>query len=265
MISYKKSMGIDNDPSDFIVGNSNNASELWHIIKNHTYSPIIFKNGYRKSANFLFADMCVLDVDNDDSNDDVYSVEEALEDFGDCTMMIAATRSHNKDKKGIVAPRFRILIPFESRIDCPYTYEKSIKFAMGLCRGSDPSAKDSARQFYPSTEILAVRGPGEKMPVIPATADEIYKSQQAEQYKRDQDAYGKIPWHIINFLTNGVVFGNSRNTAVYTASRYLIQRGFAIHEIEKIIEDSPFSKEGFSHAEIRTTIKSAAKKLLREK
>jgi hypothetical protein len=253
-------LGINNEAKGFHPVEYKNAAELWAIIRKRTYSPIIFQNNHRLGENYIYSDLCILDVDNDVEGAEIYTVEHAVRDFQDCTLLIASTRSHNLEKHGIVAPRFRILIPWETRITCPYSYEKSIKYAQGLCDGSDKKTKDIARQFYPSYEVLYSAGPGEKMPVSLATHQEIAEIKWTNQYKRAAEVRNPLPGHVVDFLTTGKVFGDSRNVSVYTSARLLIQKGLTIAEVEKIIEKSPFDRNGFRYAEFKSSIKSAEKK-----
>ncbi len=253
-----KKKGLNNRPEGFSPIDYRNAQELWNIISQYTYSPIIYKNNYRLGDNFLYSDLCILDVDNDETS--IYSLEDCIRDFGDLTIMIGSTRSHMLEKHGVIAPRFRILIPWEHRITCPFSYKKSIEYAQGLCEGSDKSTKDLARMFYPCREILYVNGGGEKMPVIPVAADVIKNQKNYEHYKRAKSLQDPLPQHIKDFLTLGKVFGGSRNRSVYTSARALLEKGFTFAEVESLIAGSPFDRRGFPHAELKTCLASAEKK-----
>lgn len=262
MISFfANKKGIINNPAGFLPFEYKSVKDLWPIISQYTYSPIIFQDEYRLGSNFMYSDLCILDVDN--KHEPFYTVDNVKKDFGDCSIIVGGTRSHMLPKDGCdgIAPRFRILIPWEERITCPHTYEKSMKYAQGLCGGSDLSTGDIARQFYPcSRGLLWASGPGEKMPVIPALPAEVKAKLQEAQYKKECSVIRQVPGHIVEFLKSGKVFGGSRNKSVYTISLHLIEKGFTNSEVERLIDESPFDRNGFSPNEIKTCINSARRK-----
>ena len=200
-----------------------------------------------------------MDVDNKYPAEFYYDVERCKKDLEGCTVLIASTRNHlvQKPKEYHAPPRFRVLIPWESRITCPHTYEKSMRYAMEIVEGSDKAGRDSARQFFPSKEVLFSSGDGEKMPVIIATQEEIADAIAVDQYYRQRAVAGPIPGHIVEFLKSGKVFGGSRNTSVYTSSLCLLQKGFTFTEILELVENAPFNRSGFSSAELKGCIHSA--------
>ena len=83
--------------------------KLIDIIKSdyRQYSPFTFKDGIKKSENWLNEnqDLIILDVD------DGLSIEEAKKQFKSCEYLLATTKSHQIDKKGLVCDRFRIVLP----------------------------------------------------------------------------------------------------------------------------------------------------------
>lgn len=248
-----KIKGINNRPEGFSPQTYNNAQELWNLISVYTYSPIIYKNNYRVGDDFQYSDLCVLDIDNDK---DIYTLEECKRDFGDCTILVGSTRSHMKDKHGVIAPRFRIIIPWETRITCPHVYKESMKYAFDLCEGADKATKDLARMFYPCNELLFASGPGERMPVMKVKPEAI----QHYNTKSVRLSSEPLPPHIQDFLKLGKVFGGSRNRSVYTTARCLLEKGFTFPEVESEIAKSPFDRREFSYNEIKTAIRSAEKK-----
>jgi hypothetical protein len=257
---FVNEIGPINNPDGFLPLDYKNVKELWAMISVHTYSPIIFQDEYRLGDNFMYSDLCVMDVDN--KHEPFYTLEHVVKDFGDCSIVVGGTRNHMLPKAHHdgIAPRFRILIPWEERITCPHTYEKSMKFAQSLCEGADLSTKDIARQFYPCKEFLLALGPGEKMPVIPATPAEIEAKRKSDQYKREASVVRPLPGHIVEFLKSGKVFGGSRNNSVYTSARSLVEKGFTNAEIEELVRNAPFDRRGFRDAEIKSCINSARKK-----
>lgn len=71
------------------------------------YSPFTFKNGTKKSENWSNEnqDLLILDID------DGLTIQDAKEQFKSYEYLLATTKSHQIDKKGLKCDRFRIIIP----------------------------------------------------------------------------------------------------------------------------------------------------------
>ena len=75
------------------------------------YSAGSFKNGYRKRENYLnYCDLIILDID------DGMSIKDAKDLFCAYDYIIATTKSHQKDKHGIICDRFRVILPTDKPI-----------------------------------------------------------------------------------------------------------------------------------------------------
>ncbi len=71
------------------------------------YSPFMFNGGTKKSENWDNSNQNIIIFDIDDG----LSIEEAKQHFKVYEYLIATTKSNQKDKKGIICDRFRIIIP----------------------------------------------------------------------------------------------------------------------------------------------------------
>ena len=71
------------------------------------YSPFLFKDGTKKSENWNNDNQNILILDIDDG----LTIEKAKEIFNNFQYFICTTKSHQKDKKGIICDRFRIILP----------------------------------------------------------------------------------------------------------------------------------------------------------
>ena len=72
------------------------------------YSPYIFTNdGTRLSRNWNNNQQNILVFDIDDG----MSIEQARDKFKKFTYLIVTTRNHQKDKKGIICDRYRVILP----------------------------------------------------------------------------------------------------------------------------------------------------------
>jgi len=117
------------------------------------YSSAIFNGGKRGKKQFLkFGNLLIFDVDND--GDNILSLSDAIEIFSTIMSLIVTTKSHDIEKNGVVANRFRIMIPLDGQIsvsadEYPQFYMHcASKF--GIDKYIDSSCKDVARMYQPN-------------------------------------------------------------------------------------------------------------------
>lgn len=124
------------------------------------WSGIVWKDGRRKASNFLFSDVCVLDFD-----DGQMTLREAQKVFCDQIHILGTTRSHQKEKQGIISDRFRVVIPWERRItdskEYRYNMEKVVRDYP-----ADSQCVDAARLYFPCKEIVSISDDGYKRSVL---------------------------------------------------------------------------------------------------
>lgn len=111
------------------------------------YSPIIFKNNYRCAANFLAANLCILDYDGN------ITLKEAKKMFVKFSALIVTTKSHQMDSKGgktiLKRDRFRVILRFDRIITSLDEYERIMRNITHELN-SDEACTDGARFFYPN-------------------------------------------------------------------------------------------------------------------
>lgn len=124
----------------------------WELLKRAMFrvewSPIVYFDNYRDSANFAFSDFMGLDFDGG------HSIAEIIEIFRDSAYIIGTTRNHMKEKKGIICERFRLVVPWERRITDRNEYLNSIAYYIKKYL-ADRQCKDAARLFYPCVDFVA--------------------------------------------------------------------------------------------------------------
>lgn len=118
------------------------------LSKGYCYSPAIFSNGYRKGENVTdMANAILIDID------DTLPLEEAKKRLTPYASLIITTQNHQKDKNGVVADRYRIIIPTLSH-PSPATYKETVQAVLthlDLTKYADIGATtDKARYFKPS-------------------------------------------------------------------------------------------------------------------
>lgn len=151
------------DPGKQVRGYSA-AYDLESAITKHVWSPIIFKNGYRRSANFLEASWAVADFDDTET-----PIEQAAKELIDFQYIIGATKSHNPPFEH----RYRVCIPYERTIYDIKEFQHNQQLLIKAF-DSDPKCKDAARMYFPCKFVFAVNHEGERMPVMPAPRSVVY-------------------------------------------------------------------------------------------
>ena len=118
------------------------VSSLEEILTSHNYSPIIWNQNYRLSANFAYAVGFCMDIDNGMTIEDA----EVILNHNNLNFVLITTKSHNAD-----AHRFRVFIPFNKNINTFAQYLTAAHAINGLLGSKcDPKVFDGARQLYGS-------------------------------------------------------------------------------------------------------------------
>ncbi len=138
------------------------VDELGWIVMASTWSPIVWRGGERRQANFLYADFLALDFE-----DPQFTLVRARETFAGLTHLVGTTRSHGIEKHGWVGDRFRVVIPFGERITDLGVYLHNMESALKLYDRADDSAKDGARMFFACKTIVWIESDGEPWDVEP--------------------------------------------------------------------------------------------------
>lgn len=234
---------------------------LGAIACRYTWSPIVFQDNYRAKKNFRYSAFTGFDVDNTES--EIYTVEQAIEDWIDSDVIIAATKHHMKPKisGGIEhppAPRFRIITQWERVITSLDEYEYNMKRIVQNCDPFDGSCVDGARAFNPCTKILYANFDGFKQPVF---TYENSKAHIVKQLRKSlfPNKHNRVPSHVNDFIEKGIPFGEGRNVSVYITTLELLRCSFDLEKVVDLLKKSPFDRASFSHEEMRRTIDSAVK------
>lgn len=136
------------------------------LVLGYTWSPIVWKDGYRCQANFLHADFLALDFD-----DPQFPLAHAKRAFAGLTHLIGTTRNHQREKHGIVGDRYRVVVPFSERVTSVEVYRHNVKLALAMYDNADQSCKDGARPFFACREIIVIEDDGdpwdvETLPIV---------------------------------------------------------------------------------------------------
>lgn len=127
---------------------------LASITSKYNYSSSCFREGYRKQDNVIsLGNTLMFDFDNGS-----IKIDEMVEFLKEnaVTAFLSTTRSHNKDKHGVICERYRVIVPLSDKINIQV--DKFGDFYMFVARilqfseHLDKVCKDSARFFFPNPE-----------------------------------------------------------------------------------------------------------------
>lgn len=219
ILSYSTSTSAQRMTQFLVSEDLRQLGTIQRYILSYAWSPIVWANGTRRKANFMFSDLCALDFDSGE-----WGIDDAREmlEKNDLAGMIGTTKSHTPE-----APRFRVVMPWARRIVDVKTYEQNMKRITDYMP-ADKAAKDAARFFWPCKEIVYYR-PGEPMAWLP-----YQKEAPRRVISRELRDARPVPTWIATTLKNQGHEGN-RNNLVYWVSKRLRELGFTRDEAESLI------------------------------
>jgi hypothetical protein len=200
--------------------------ELSEIVVSSVWSPICWKNNERKSEDFYCSDFLVLDFD-----DGSMTLEQAITWAKKYRHIIGTTKSHQKPKSDMPAcDRFRIIIPWEKRIECKATYTQNMARILKQM-SADQSCKDAARIYQPCLSIVSV-GNGEPAKWFPYEPPPLPKRNPYYENTKT------IPIWLQELMTTPPPNG-ARNKTAYKIAYYLASYGFSEDECKSAVFSAP--------------------------
>lgn len=115
------------------------------LVSKGNYSPFQYDNNYRKEINSNLDKCNCIMLDFDDG----MTIDEAKLLFNQYRNIIATTKSHQKEKNGIICDRFRLILPTNRAFENISIDEYKMMMQILINRyGSDNATKDIARFYY---------------------------------------------------------------------------------------------------------------------
>lgn len=219
---------------------------LESVVTRFVWSPIIWENGERKKVNFLRANLLVLDFD-----DGKMTVADALGKFYAYKCLVGTTKSHLKDKNGLVCDRFRVVLGLDNVVTDAHQYSDLTKMYAQIFE-SDLAATDTARCYQPCTSIELI-GDWENGKTIYSIPPVKYIPDTYEHSSVRSD--GMTP--AIAYWQGYPPVG-TRNRAAFMAACDLYKRG--VHSQDIFILMRPYAdQQTFPDSELRSVIISASR------
>ncbi|WP_163532583.1 toprim domain-containing protein [Helicobacter suis] len=138
----------------------NTLAELAQAIKSSPYSSAVFEKGYRNASNAKsFTNLLIYDIDNDKDSPQLplKQAQDLLEKQG-IESLVMPSKSHQVEKNGHIADRYRILIPTAQPLGCLdaksfVELNRLVAKTLGLYAYIDKKVLvDKGRAYYKSPE-----------------------------------------------------------------------------------------------------------------
>lgn len=219
------------------------------------WSPMHWAGGERLVANMLGVIWCVLDFDDPETT--LAGVERSI-----CDMqhVIGTTKSHQREKNGIVCDRFRVAIPFSAPPENYAQYNGTMR-RLVRTMGADRTCSDGARFYWPCREIVATNLDPDAYTMDLVSPAELEREAAALAASCEQvDLAGRKP---SLFCRNLHYFGapvGKRNKLYFMGALELARKGFSFDEICAYIYRKQPTAPDFSDDEKRTIVRSALTK-----
>lgn len=232
------------DHNLFDVVDVKGVAQFCDLITHHHWSPIVWKDNKRLSANFQTARLCVLDFD--DGRMSVDAAVEKIKELG-YFHVVGTTKSHQLRKGNLPAvDRFRVIFKWESEICDARTFKHNMQ-KLASYWPCDRQALDAARKYAPCRDIVSV---GDGRAVLISQAPPPKENWIRPGYFTSEK---QVPNWIKELLTQGLAEG-SRNATLYRVCKNLQKYGFAENETRVLIEASNIK---MAKHEVDTVIRSA--------
>ncbi len=218
----------------------NTLKDLAKLATSETYSLATFNKGHRTIENFQQTESIALDIDEG------MTLDQAKKEFAPYKHLILPTKSHQKEKNGKVADRFRVILFLDQPIKDADTYYATWSALKAKFPACDDACKDPSRQFYRSVGVASENDTGTLVtPVAPTP-----KAKLEVVPKLDAGQTGKLAHATAHFLLEGAPKGG-RHSALYKAARDANQNGYSkewflaqVHKLSETTGDNAYVNEG---------------------
>lgn len=209
------------------------------IVQQYTWSPIIWRDGYRKASNFICAHYLGLDFENPE-----VSIDDIERSYCDTWHIIGTTKSHQK-QKGDQEPcdRFRLVLRLERPITSLEEYKYNTTTHIERL-GADPSGNDGARIFHKCSDIIWVLTDPDLFdePVLPMPEKpSVPKSEIYAAKAKYHHSYGRMTTYARTWLLNEIPIGQ-RSVTVFILGKELCRAGLTYEDsINRILASPTYS------------------------
>lgn len=231
------------------VCQATSMTHLAEIVVGKVWSNCVWNYCRRISTEFKESYFLALDFDSPET-----TLLQAIKEWCDTRHVIGTTKSHGKEKHGIVCDRFRIIAPWSETIFSLNTFKQNQKRCIKLYN-SDPACSGAAQLYFPCKDIVSVNEEGYGVDVQP---ERVYMPRNPRKMSRLH-----LPRDIVEILQTKIIPKGSRNKTFFRVIIVMMEFDYENSEIFNAVINSPTyrSEQQENQKEIAATINSAAKTL----
>lgn len=249
--------------SGFETDETTDIERIARGILEFSWSGNVWAGGYRNKANFLYSDYCVLDIDDETHS---FSIEQAVKSFSDMIHIIGETRNHRRDKKGSTCDRYRVVIPWEKRIEERSLYEGNMQALKLKYDSLDASTLSGAQHFFRCTKIVSIATEGYKQEVKnkrynPDDMTDLEYCESLEAKRAHFEAIGRLPNWVIDFLNTGKAAPGRRHYLALGAAQEMLELGLPFGLVMEKIGAAPISRE-YRQGEVADIVRYAQQRIM---
>lgn len=252
------SVSINHSKVNFQPIEVRSTDELVNYITKYPYSLGTFKHNHRSLDNFISCETIGLDIDNSIEDCAKLSLDDAVEMFKSYKHLILTTKNHQKNKNGVVADRFRVILYLERKIENIEDYYATWDGLKKLYPAIDVQCKDASRFWYPSLQLISRRDDGAL--VTPLKSITQIRKPEFKPIV-DHSTKGKLARTTIDFINNGAPSGDW-NGNLFKAAKDIQEQGYSEDEAIDMLTKPSELPGNLGHLDQNdlTTIASAFKR-----
>lgn len=243
------------------------------------YASAKFKDNHRLNNNYEgYEDVLILDIDEN------VNIEQAKTIFEKYTNFIITSKSHQKEKNGIVCDRYRVFIKLAETLDDKDIRLNFIDSIFDAFSFVDSSCRNSARFYYASpSDAIIIYNEGQDMPVIKSSyvlstveatetekmthsmdSDFFIFNELTEQWENKYGDVLKGEGGGIDSKLKGAItilddefYSGQRNHVLFKVACMLLKDGLSEDDVANFIIKENDSRDGLKLSEVMACIKSA--------
>lgn len=216
----------------------NDFKTLVKFALRYQWSPITWRDGYRKRDNFKSCQFCVLDIDGG------LNYQQAARRIQERKIkaVILSTENHQREKDGVTCDRMRIIMRWDKPITDLETYIFNYK-AWNREFSGDRATAEGGRHFKPSPALLGAFD-GELLAVaIPIIKPRI---DNDEFFKTiDFKKSGRLPQDLMDFIERGNLLTSGRQNSFFLAACTCRKLGIPKNEAVTLLKRAPVNTNNF--------------------
>lgn len=221
----------------------------------YNYSFGLFKDGYRNKENtYAISNVLCFDIDEG------LSIQECKELLTNWSYMIITTKSHQKDKHGVVCDRYRLILPLTeepSMSDYGEFYDY-VGQMLGLTH--DRATKDVSRFYFPNKDQkVYINRINRETPLDTNLLRKMFLADKARKLEESKNKEVKITFEgnvdaLVRWFKEHTVEGG-RNNFLFRMTKALEKENIPPNDIVRMVEEVNYSLDSpLSDKELQKTV-----------